>query len=140
MEILLVKTAFGLKPIDDENIRRLKGIEEGEIVKAEYTKKRNIKFHKKYFALIKMMWENDSLDLTIERYRKEIEMAAGYFESYIGIEGKIVKEPRSISFNKMQEDEFEVLFQDILQIACMRLGVDSGVITEELKYKLGNFY
>jgi hypothetical protein len=140
MKINLVKTSMGLKPIDDEDIRKLKKIEEGEIVVAEYKLARNYRFHKKYFALIKLMWENDSLDLTQERYRKEVEMAAGYFDSYLGLDGGIRREARSISFASMDEEEFNSLYQDILQVACLRLKVDEGTITEELKYTLGKFF
>jgi len=140
MKINLVKTSFGLKPISDEDIKRLKKIEEGEVVIAEYTRSRNYRFLKKYMALIQLMWENDSLNLTRERYRKEMEIAAGYFEAYQGYDGDVRREPKSISFGKMEEEEFEQLFQDMLQIACMRLNVDSGTISKELKYKLGKFY
>jgi hypothetical protein len=140
MKINLVKTNFGLKPISDEDIQRLKKIEEGEVIVAEYTRSRNYRFLKKYMALIQLMWENDSLDLTRERYRKEMELAAGYFDTYKGYDGEIRREPKSIAFNKMEESEFEHLFQDMLQLACMRLGVDNGTITEELKNTLGKFY
>lgn len=140
MKINLVKTNFGLKPISDEDIKRLKKIEEGEVIVAEYTRSRNYRFLKKYMALIQLMWENDSLNLTRERYRKEMEIAAGYFDSYQGYDGEIRKEPKSVSFGKMEEEEFEQLFQDMLQLACMRLGVDDGTVKEELKYTLGKFY
>ena len=140
MKIQLVKTPFGLKPVSDEDIKRLKKIEEGEVIVAEYTKSRNYRFLKKYMALIQLMWENDSLNLTRERYRKEMEIAAGYFEAYEGYNGELRREPKSISFGKMEEEEFEQLFHDMLQIACIRLGVEDGTIKEELKYTLGKFY
>jgi hypothetical protein len=140
MKIQLVKTNFGLKPVSDEDVKRLKKIGEGEIIEAEYKQQRNIRFHRKYFALIKLMWENDSLELTKERYRKEIELAAGYYDQYQGFDGEVRKEPKSISFAKMEEHEFNTLYQDMLQIACMRLGVDEGTIKEELKNILGGFF
>lgn len=140
MKIQLVKTNFGLKPVSDEDVKRLKKIGEGEIIEAEYKQQRNIKFHKKYFALIDLMWENDSLELTKERYRKEMQLAAGYYDQYQGLNGEVRKEPRSISFAKMEEHEFNTLYQDMLQIACMRLGVDEGTITQELKHILGGFF
>ncbi len=140
MEIQLVKTGLGLRPVSDTDANAIKKIEEGEIVILNYVRPRNYKLLKKYMALIQLMWENDSLALTKVRYRKEMEIAAGYFETYIGFDGSIRKDPRSIAFKNMEEDEFKVLFTDMLTIACMRLGVDSGEITNELKERLGKFF
>ena len=140
MKIELVKTQIGLKPLTDSDLDKIKKIELGEIVEIVVKKTRSYRFLKKYMALINLMWGNDSLNLTRERYRKEMEIAAGYFDTYKGYDGDVRREPKSISFEKMQEDEFENLFQDMLQLACLRLGVDSGEISNELKETLGKFY
>lgn len=131
---------MGLKPISDEDIHKLKKISEGEVIEVDVKIPRNYKFHKKLFALLDLMYENDSLELTKERYRKEMLKVAGYYESYIGADGIEVREAKSISFAKMEQHEFDNMFQDMLQVACLRLGVDEGIITEELKFKLGKFF
>jgi len=140
MKINLVKTSMGLKPIDDEDIRKLKKIEEGEIVVAEYKLQRNIRFHRKLFALLDLMYTNDRLEITRELYRKEMLLACGYFDSYQGYDGEIRREPKSMSFASMDEDTFNSLYQDMLFVATQRLGVDEGTITQELKNTLGKFF
>ena len=65
---------------------------------------------------------------------------AGYYESYIGADGQEIREAKSISFSKMEQYEFDNMFQDILQVACLRLGIDDGTIAEELKYRIGKFF
>jgi hypothetical protein len=140
MRINLVKTSMGLKPIDDEDIRKLKKIEEGEIVVAEYKLARNYRFHRKLFALLDLMYSNDCLELTKERYRKEMLICCGHFDTYNSYDGSVVREAKSISFASMDEDSFNSLYQDMLQVACLRLKVDEGTITEELKYTLGKFF
>jgi hypothetical protein len=140
MKINLVKTSLGLKPIDDEDIRKLKKIEEGEVVVAEYKLSRNPRFHRKLFALLDLMYTNDRLEITRELYRKEMLLACGYFDSYQGYDGEVRREPKSMSFASMDEDTFNSLYQDMLFVATQRLGVDEGTITQELKNTLGKFF
>lgn len=140
MKIQLVKTPIGLKPVSDEDIQKLKKIELGEVIEVDVKVPRNYILHKRLFALLDLMYENDHLELTKERYRKEMLKVAGYYESYIGADGQEVREAKSISFAKMEQFEFDNMYQDMLQVASLRLGLDSGEITEELKYRLGKFF
>jgi hypothetical protein len=140
MKINLVKTNFGLKPVTEEDVEKLKKIEPGEVIEVDIKIPRNAKFHRKFFALLDIMWSNDSLKLTKIRYRKEMLKAAGYYDLYIGVDGNEVKEPHSIAFPNMEQHTFDELYNDMLTIACIRLGVDSGEITKELKETLGKFY
>jgi hypothetical protein len=140
MKLQLVKTNFGLKPATEEDVEKLKKIEPGELVEVDIKIPRNYKFHKKFFALLDLMWSNDSLQLTKTRYRKEMLKAAGYYDVYVGSDGNEIKEAHSISFAKMEQHTFDELYNDMLTIACMRLGVDSGEIALELKETLGKFF
>ncbi len=54
MKILVVKTPSGLKPLYDSDYDNYSKIALGEEFEIEYTKKRNSRFHRKFFALLKL--------------------------------------------------------------------------------------
>lgn len=53
MEIHLVRTSTGLRPYSDDDYEEMKKIKVGAIVKANIVRPRNVKFHRKFFALIR---------------------------------------------------------------------------------------
>jgi len=58
MEIYLIKTGFGLRgwtPEDEDKLRKIKA---NDVVKCELTKPRNVLFHRKFFALLQLTFEN----------------------------------------------------------------------------------
>ena len=57
MEIHLVRTSTGLRPYTDDDYEEMKKIKVGSIVKANIVRPRNIKFHRKFFALIRAAWD-----------------------------------------------------------------------------------
>ena len=57
MELYLLNTTSGLKPCYDEDYEEKKKLKIGETYKAKITLARNLKFHKKFFALINCAWE-----------------------------------------------------------------------------------
>lgn len=140
MEISLVKTPLGLKPCDDVDLKKVNKIPNGEIVVLEYKQPRNYIFHKKLFALLDLMYENEDLTLTKDEYRNEVLIAAGQFNSYLGFNGEVVRKPYSLKFAKMDETEFQDVYNLVLEVAGHRLGLEAGTITEELKERLGNFH
>jgi len=101
MKILVKKTQTGLRPMYDSDFEKYSKIEVGEEFEIEYTKKRNIKFHRKFFALIKLAFENQEDYKSMERMRKKLIEVAGYFEEYRDpITKQMCKEVNSISFAK----------------------------------------
>jgi hypothetical protein len=67
MEIFLVKTQSGaLAPFDDADAQRMAKIKTNEVVRAEITKPRNLLFHKKFMALVRLVFENQERYNSIE--------------------------------------------------------------------------
>ena len=144
MELLLYNTPSGLKPCYDEDYDEKKKLEIGKTYKAKITLVRNAKFHRKYFALIRLAWEYQNERTVahfrndVELFRKTVEIAAGHCEPVFNIELKSwVDIPKSIAFDKMDEAEFQDLYErvkDVLFTIFLK-----NIDEEEFLHHLSNF-
>ena len=79
MKILMSKTLSGqLKPCYDSDAELLKKIKAGDEVECEIKRPRNLKFHKKLFSLLNLVYSNQELYKDINDLRKDLTIAAGY--------------------------------------------------------------
>jgi hypothetical protein len=102
MKILVKKTPSGLKPLYDSDYENYSKIPLGGEFEIEYTKKRNIRFHYKFFALLKLAFENQQDYRNLDEMRKDLIIVAGYYDEHINlITGEVTKVHKSISFSSM---------------------------------------
>ena len=129
MILLLKNTVEGLKPLYDDDYEEKRKLKLGEVYKADIKpmKPRNLQFHRKYFALINCAWDclteqqAQSFHHGIpdeakakEQMRSSLQILAGhYVQSYDPMTGHWVHTAKSISFEKMNELEFEQLYKDV---------------------------
>lgn len=112
-----MNTTDGLKPMYDEDFDEKKKLKIGETYKADITKARNLKLHKKYFALLNCTWEyfNETqlefFNNSKELFRSTVQMAAGYSKPLYSIKYGWIEEPKSIKFERMDEYEFRELYE-----------------------------
>ena len=134
MKILCRNTISGLVPLypsDYDNKRKLKL---GQDYECDITNPRNVGFHRKFFALLNIGFENSGLRLPFEVYRKHILIKAGYFKVYT-IEDKVYYEAESISFASKSQDEFEEIYSRVCDIIL----ADIGATREDIEKQLINF-
>lgn len=123
MEIRLLNTPSGLKPLYDEDYDQKKKLKIGEIYKAKISIARNINFHRKYFALINCAWAYQNERTTkhfknnVECFRKTVEIAAGHCDTVYNLSLKSwVDIPKSIAFDKLKQEEFEDLYERVKDV------------------------
>lgn len=123
MKIKVVRTPFGLNPLFDEDYDKIKKLKFNETYEVDIKEKRNIAFHRKYFALISYAWEcigeahQQYYKNNKELFRKAIEVSAGYCDRVYDIKLKRwIDIPISISFDKMDELEFQNVYNDVLNV------------------------
>lgn len=123
MKIKLLNTPSGLKPMYDEDYEEKKKLKIGEVYEATINRPRNLSFHRKYFSLINLAWEYQNeraiehFHHNIKLFRKTVEVAAGWCEPIYSIDRKEwVEVPKSISFDKMDADEFEQLYERVKDV------------------------
>lgn len=112
MDFFCKVTETGLVPLDDMDWELKKRLQLGADVRVHVTMPRNIKFHRKFFALLQLTLANlpETLQATSHIYSVEALLAAlkidmGYYDT-VTVSGRNVVKLRSISFAKMDEAQF----------------------------------
>ena len=122
MKVWLVKLPNGdLRALEDGKIKR---IAVGEALEFDYKVPRNIKFHRKFFAFLNAIYGIEAIEnefSSIEHLRYALTMDAGYFEHVKGMNGQVYMKPRSISFAKMDDAEFDQFYAAVMKIVLDRL-------------------
>lgn len=117
MDAILIRKPnleFLFEAATDSDLEKLKKIGIGKPVKVTWSRPRNYEFHKKYFSLLNLVFENldepfkDKYTIfSIDSLLWQVKMQLGHFEEKMTLGGKILYEAKSISFAKMLQDEFE---------------------------------
>ena len=131
MRMMLKKKNLSLiadSTAEADNISKLK---DGEYHEVTVKKIRNPKFHRKFFALVKLAHENSDYDMPLDSFRKYLVIKAGYFNVFPTQKGKYI-EAKSIAFDKMDETEFAELYSKVLDVVVQEIGVPQETIENEL--------
>lgn len=126
-ELYLKKVNGALYPDDTESAELLFNMKQGHVIKAKISSPRNYEFHKKYFALLDHAyesWEPEipekyqgmNIEKNRETFRKNIQILAGYGDPVINLRNEVKYESKSISFGKMEAEDFEKLYNSVLNM------------------------
>lgn len=140
MDIYCMVTDGGLIPMYDSDLEERKKLKRGDRVLCRITKPRNYEFHKKFFALVRLTYENLPEHLhSMLRIRSEedmltsIKLELGYADR-LWYSGKQIAVPKSISFAAMDQAEFERFFAravDLVLTLYLR-GTDRKELLDEV--------
>jgi len=135
MKIQVVKTNNGfLKPAYNSDYELLSKIKPNEIIEIEYKKRRNVKFHRLFFALMNLAFENQEAYYLLDDLREDVIIKAGYYREVVDFStGEIKTKAISISFSNMEESEFNKLYTDCKTVISQWLGIDNETISEEIE-------
>lgn len=138
MKILVVKTLNGsLKPAYDTDLEVFKKMPKGEPFEIEYKKKRNPLFHRKYFGLMNLAFNNQDTYEHLDDVRRYISVMAGFVEEMVNAQtGEIYHVPKSISFDSMDELEFSELYERSKDVISEWIGVSN----EEIEVEILQYY
>lgn len=104
--IILEKRGTTLAATDDESIAALARIKDGTEVYVEVVRARNTRQHRLFFALANLVAE--SLDLTVDTVRKDALINLGFTETWLGADGRIRIEAKSMKIvDGMKQEEFD---------------------------------
>ena len=134
MKITLIKQLNNsFKLAYNSDYETAKKIALNEPVEFEFTKKRNLKFHKKFFSLLNLVFENQELYINIEHLRKDLTISAGYYILRYNFEGVEITEAKSISFANMDEIEFSEFYNRVIDVVVKWLGIEKQDIIENIQ-------
>jgi hypothetical protein len=107
----LVKTHNNrLAPADGKAEQYLSKVSFSELVICNVSRPRNPLFHRKFFSLLQLVYENQERYSNFDRFRKEIVMRAGFYEEHVHLTGKVSYVAKSLAFASMDETEFADLY------------------------------
>lgn len=141
-ELVLVKTPGGaLAPADEEARALVEKLKAGQGVRATIKRARNVRFHRKAFALFKLafdVWEpetpqthkGEAVSKDFDRFRKDMTILAGFYKAVYNARGEVRLEAESLSFASMAEDRFEKVFRAVLNVVWNRVLRNAGYETE----------
>jgi len=132
-KITLIKTLNGFKPAYNSDIEIAKKIKLNEPFVYEFSSPRNIKFHRKFFALLNLVYDNQEIYTNIDHLRYDLTIEAGFYTVRHNLHGVEILEPKSISFAKMNDIEFSEFYNAIVDVIIKWLGVDKESIQEQIE-------
>lgn len=131
-ELVLVKHQSGLMlPENQETKDFIDKLKHGVLIRADFKKMRNPKFHRLYFALLNFafeQWEPEQqtykdqiVEKNFDRFRADIAILAGFGFATYNIRGEMRMEAKSISFASMGESEFSALYEKTITVIMKRI-------------------
>lgn len=106
----------GLVPADAKTAEILSRIPRSELVKVEITRPRNLAWHRRFFVLLHLLHDNQSLIDDFDDFRGVFEVALGHCTMF----GNVAV-PKSIRFSKLDQAGFEKLWDKAVDVACTRI-------------------
>ena len=141
----LIKTPAGFKP-EPQSLEDWQALPVGQVFKAKITRGRNLKHHRKFFALLKVVMDNlpeanAARWPTTDRLLLELKLQTGRFDMHHSLGDKTVPVPQSISFAKMEQGDFEQFYNDCIDIIVKHIipGIDEAGLREAAAAEVSTF-
>ena len=130
-ELALTKVHGVLVPGNEETCERLEKVKNGEVLRGDFKKARNGLFLRKFFALLDIgyeVWEPAEIDTkwgkpekNREQFRGQVTVLAGFYDTVFNLDGSVRLTPKSISFAKMDEDEFGKVYSSVANVLLAKV-------------------
>ncbi|WP_069677002.1 DUF1367 family protein [Formosa sp. Hel1_33_131] len=134
MKLFLVKQLNNtLKVAYNSDYDKIKKLKVGEEYQCEVKQPRNLKFHRKFFSLINMLFDNQERYSNSDRMRKDLIIEAGFYDEWVDFQGVIQREAKSISFASMTEDDFSDLYSKVIDVIVQYFNFDKQDIIDNVE-------
>ena len=127
----MLKTKQGLTPLYNSGYESYQKLKIGWRGEVKFKQPLNISFHRKYFALINMAYENQEKFNNVSHYRKYLTCKAGFYTAYETDKGTFI-EADSISFASMDELEFNELYSKMLDVIIKEMGITGEDVAQNI--------
>ena len=92
---------------------RVNDLAEGELLTFQWTEPRSPGFHRMFFVMLNNLFQHQEQFIDEDQLRSWLTVGAGYADFFPGPKGRLVALPRSIAWDKMEEQEFRELVRDV---------------------------
>ena len=140
LDVTLIKRLGSLRAADDQSAEIVAMLSDGEVVRAELTRpsKRSVRHHRMFFALMQIAAEHTGW--SIEQVLVWAKIATGHCDVVTDREGEVTYIPKSISFAKMDQTQFNAFFERATAAVQERLlpdGTDRNELVDEVSARSG---
>ena len=95
-------------------INGLMRLEPGEIVSIKTHKSRSGKFHRRHMVIETAVFEAQEKFEQFEQFRNWLKVGAGFCDWVAGPKGAVIPIPKSIAFDKLEDDEMRQVHHDMI--------------------------
>lgn len=113
-----------LMPADKDCFDKMDEIKAGKSIFVEYKPNRNYKNHKRFFSMLKLVFDNQSFYKDMDNILEIIKFRSGYFDTIITHKGAKHYKTKSISFDTMDEEQFKMFFSKAIDVALELIPMD----------------
>ena len=131
-KLYLRKTLRGFEPADDPSKEAWRRFKQGEVYRADVVKPRSYQHHKLCFALLNLTYANQDRWNSFEAFRKAVAIAAGHTEELVTVHGEIIRLPKSLSYDSLDEVEFTQVFGAMMTVCAEILGLTCPELEPEV--------
>lgn len=129
MLINVVPVNGGLAPFDEEAKKHLSRLKQGDFIQVDIKKKRNPKFHRKYYAMLRDV--SAQFDCKMDDLHDFIKDKLGRYD-VVSFGGTVKKNYHSISFSNMDDLAFSEYYDGSLHVLAEILGLEYEELAQEL--------
>lgn len=134
-----------MTPASQHDADMLDALRPGETVRVTVKRPRNLKFHRKFFALLQAAYQFEQVSdryENLDQFLQSVKIAIGHadrHEAQIAGERCVILIPRSISFASMDDTEFERFYSATLDALLRRWlrGVSEDELERQAEIVLG---
>ncbi len=101
-------------------IKYANAAKEGQTFLIDLKVQRNVKQHKLFFSLLRMVVDNSDEYQSTDELLINLKIATKHVKTIIGYNGQTYYIPQSISFETMDQVEFQEFFKRCIDIICTR--------------------
>jgi len=134
MKFQLAKKGIYFIPATDQDKEKAVKVGQGEIVEVEFKTNRNTLFHRKFFALLNIGFENQEIYNVQEHYRTHVLKEIGYCYYTYHDDGTTSKQAKSISYSSLPDNnEFErLVYTPALTYIAEKLYMSNSELADEV--------
>jgi len=129
------KVFASLVPVNDGAEAALAKIKLGAEVRVKIDRPRNLQHHKKFWALMNIVYQNQNHYTALDHLVAALKTAVGHCDLIPGRDGKIVAIPKSIAFAQMDQTAFEEFYDQCIEVIAKHFlpGVDKDDLRREVE-------
>ena len=130
--LYLKRTLSGFVPADEPSAELARKYKTGEVYRADVVKPRSYQHHKLCMALLTLTYQNQERYTNFDMFRKAVALEAGHVNEIIKLDGEVVLEPGSLSYDALDEVEFTRVMASMMTICAQILDVTEPELAGEV--------